>query len=411
LSDSKIESTVLMIFLDAFSKAYLSKEFTPFLHNLASEGISTTVKPIFAFRGIETTMFTGVWPSVHGSWTEFKLADDFRRTGKIRVLQWVIKILDTIPSDGLRAKSRFFVERYIFKIMYKTPNLMPPETISYFESTQLKETFESCSLNETATIFDVFRKKAISYVFIEPWIRGDKEVFSKAKKMIRKKGRHRFWYIKFSHLDHLGHRFGPEPSIFKDELLKIDSYVKDIVNLAKTKRDHLSVLIIADHGMSRVNSKVNIAERLSRLNSQMYRDYLVFVDSTLIRFWFFNETAMHEVSGVLDDLKCGHTLSAEEKKSLHIPVDPKYGELVFVLDEGFVNHPSFFNQKSEVKGMHGYAYSKTPESCPILIMNGIKTGDKPTKNDISYVDISHLILRSLFPGANHANDGLSGYLK
>jgi hypothetical protein len=148
-----------MIFIDAFSKAYLSEEYTPFLYNLASKGVSTTVKTIFAFRGIETTMFTGVWPNVHGSWTEFKLSKDFRQTRKFRILSGIFKILDILPYDGLIAKSRFFVERYLFRRIYKTPNVIPSEALPYFESTQIKETHEEGSLEGITTIFDVFRKK------------------------------------------------------------------------------------------------------------------------------------------------------------------------------------------------------------------------------------------------------------
>lgn len=411
MSNNESRNTVLMILLDAFSQAYLSKKYTPFLHSFANESISTTVKTIFAFRGIETTIFTGVWPNIHSVWTEFKLAEDSKQTDKIRIMQDLIKILDAIPSDNLRAKSRFFVERYLFRRKYKTPNVMPPEAIPYFKSTQLKETFEEGSLGTITTLFDVFRKKGIPYVWIEPWIRGDKEVFSKTKKIIRKNKLNRFWYMKFSHLDHLGHKFGPDPSKFKYELGKIDSYVEDIINLAKINRDNLSIIIVADHGMSRVHSKVDIANELSQLNSQMYKDYLVFIDSTLVRFWFFNEKAIREISSMLERLKCGHILSEEEKKSLHIPANPQYGELFFVLEEGFVNHPSFFNQKSEVKGMHGYAYSKTSESRPILIINGIETGEKSIKCGTNYVDISHFILHSLFPEVNYAYNGLYDYLE
>jgi predicted AlkP superfamily pyrophosphatase or phosphodiesterase len=400
-----------MIFLDAFSQTYLSKEFTPFLHSFASESTSTTIDTVFAFRGIETTMFTGVWPNVHGVWTEFKLAENFRKTVEIPIMQDMVKILDLMPSDNLRAKSRFFVERYLFRRKYKTLNVMPPKAIPYFESTQLEETYEKGSLGTITTIFDVFRKKGVPYVWIEPWIRGDKEVFNKTKKIIRKNRHNRFLYMKFSHLDHLGHKYGPQPSMFEDELGKIDSYVEDIINLAKIYRDTLSIIIVADHGMSQVHSKVNIADELSQLNSQMYNDYLVFIDSTLARFWFFNERAMNEISDMLERLKYGHVISPEEKKSLHIPADPQYGELFFVLDEGFINHPSFFNQKSEVKGMHGYAYSKTPESHPILIMNGIETGDNSINDEIYYVDISHFILRSLFPRIRYTNNGLSDYLE
>ncbi|MGI8832749.1 MAG: alkaline phosphatase family protein [Nitrososphaeraceae archaeon] len=55
-----------MVCIDAFSRAYISKEYTPFLSGLASRGVATSLSPLFAFRGIETTMFTGVWPEVHG---------------------------------------------------------------------------------------------------------------------------------------------------------------------------------------------------------------------------------------------------------------------------------------------------------------------------------------------------------
>jgi predicted AlkP superfamily pyrophosphatase or phosphodiesterase len=410
LSNNRNKNVLLMIFLDAFSQTYLSKKITPFLYSLANEGISTTVDTVFAFRGVETTMFTGVWPNVHGSWTEFKLAEDFTLNKKVRIMQGMIKTLDTIPSDGFRAKSRFFVERYLFKRMYSTPNIMPPQAIPYFKTTQLKETVEEGSLGEIPTIFDVFRKKGIPYHCFEPWIRGDKEVFNKAQKMIKKNEQNGFWYLKFSHLDHLGHKFGPDPTLFKGELIKIDNYVMDIVNLARKGKDNMSILIVADHGMSRVHSKVDIADELSRLHSRMYKDYLVFVDSTIARFWFFNDRAMHEVSDMLNSLKCGHVISAEEKEYLHIPLDVQYGELLFALDEGFVNHPSFFNQKSEVKGMHGYAYSKTPESRPILIIKGIRKTENLIKNGISHIDISCIIMSSFFPGANYTHNGLSGYL-
>ena len=65
---------------------------------------------------------------------------------------------------------------------------MPPAALPYFESSQLKETFEQRAVNQTTTIFDVFRQKGVQYVCIEPWIRGDKGVLDKAKKMINHYG-------------------------------------------------------------------------------------------------------------------------------------------------------------------------------------------------------------------------------
>lgn len=401
---------MLLILLDAFSRVYLSNKYTPFLCSLAENGISSTLDPLFVFRGIETTIFTGVWPNSHNVWTEFKLAQHTKNSKKDRLLQYIIRSLGVLPTDELKAKSRYFIERYLFKNFYRTLNLIPSTAMPYFETTQSKETVEKGAVGNVTTLFDVFREKGARYVLIEPWIWGDKGVLNKAKKMMNHNCRYNFWYLKFNHLDHLGHRFGPEPSMFKDQLIEIDKYVEQVVTLLQRKRHKLNVLILADHGMSKVRKTVNILEDLRQLRSQLYEDYIVFADSTMIRFWFFTERATHEISDFLQQIKCGHILSTTENKLLKIPLDPKYGETIFVVDEGYLVHPSFFHSRSEVKGMHGYAYSKTPEAFPILIMNNEMAKICPTNKEIKFVDIPHLVLHSLFPSSKRVNFGLSNYL-
>ena len=401
---------MLFILIDAFSQVYFSNKYTPFLCSLAGNGISSTLDPLFVFRGIETTIFTGVSPRVHDVWTEFKLAKSIKNSKKDRLLQHIIRSLEVLPTDGLRAKSRYFVERYLFKKFYKTLNLIPSTAMPYFETSQSKETVEKGAVGNVATLFDVFRGMGVQYVLIEPWVWGDKGVLNKAKKMINRNCRYDFWYLKFSHLDHLGHKFGPRPSRFKDQLTKIDRYVEQVVTLLKEKRLRLKVLVLADHGMSQVHEPVNILGDLHQLRSQLYEDYVVFADSTMLRFWFFTEKALCEVSDFLQEIKCGHTLSTREKRLLKIPLDPKYGEIIYVVDEGYLIHPSFFHSRSEVKGMHGYAYPKTPEASPILIMNDEMVVTFPTTKKVEYIDIPHLVLRSLFPNMKHVSSGLSSYL-
>jgi len=402
---------MLMILIDAFSQVYFSKTYTPFMHSLAENGISGTLDPMFAYRGIDTTIFTGVWPNVHNVWTEFKIAKKIRTDKKMRLMQAIVGSLDPLPTDRLRAMSTYFVERYLFKEFYKTPHVMPSSAIPYFESSQLKETFESGATNKLPTVFDVFRAKGATYTYIEPWIGGDKGVLSKAKKKISHCDSNDFWYIKFSHLDHLGHMFGPDPSAFDDQLIRIDKYVEDVVTLLRKKNQNLNVLIMSDHGMSKVNETLNILAELRKLRSRIYEDYLAFADSTMIRFWFFNEKAAFEISELMGQIKCGHTLTATEKELLKVPIDSKFGETIFALDEGYLLHPSFFSAKSEVKGMHGYAYPKTPEAFPTIIINGEITKLIPRNSRLTFIDIPHLILRSLFPQAKQAGLGLSSYME
>ncbi len=410
MSDSQPRNTVLLVLVDAFSQVYLSNKYTPFLCSLAEDGISRTLDPLFVFRGIETTLFTGVWPSVHNVWTEFKLAQNTRNSRKDHLLQQIIRSLQVLPTDELRAKSRYFVERYLFQSYYKTLNLVPPAAMPYFETSQSKETAQKEAVGNVRTLFDVFRDTDIQYRLIEPWIRGDKGVLDKAKKMINQNRRCDFWYVKFSHLDHLGHRFGPHPSRFKSQLNKVDGYVEQIVTLLKRGKGRLQVMILGDHGMSQVTKTENILEDLYQLESKLYQDYLVFADSTMIRFWFFTEKAIREIPDFLQQIKCGHILSTTEKKLLKIPLDPKYGEAIYVVDEGHLIHPSFFHSRSEPKGMHGYAYPKTPEAFPILIMDGEMAAVSPKDRRIRFIDVPHLVLRSLLPDIGQADFGLSSYV-
>ena len=410
LSGEYANRTTLLIFADAFSKAYFSKENTPFLYDMAQEGVVTYVEPLFAFRGMETTIFTGVWPSVHNVWTEFCLAQELRNREKDRLLQNVIRCINRLPTDEIRTKVRFFIERYLFRKYYKALNLIPANATPFFESSQTRETAEAKALGNVVTLFDVLRRLGIRFTINEPWILGDRGVFNKARRKINQDHEYGFWYLKFSVLDHMGHKFGPQPSAFKSELKKLDGYIEQTVTLLRRKRPNLRVLVLADHGMSKVCQAVNILGALDHLQSQIFKDYVAFVDSTMIRFWFFTKESRCEILDFLQQIKCGHVLTLGEKRLLKIPLDPKYGETIFVVDEGYVIHPDFFHSKSVVNGMHGYAYPKTSEALPILIMNKEMAETFQDKKQVKFTDISHLILSSIVPNPERASLGLPKYI-
>ena len=152
--------------------------------------------------------------------------------------------------------------------------------------------------------------------------------------------------------------------------------------------------------MSKVYNTIDILQDLSQLKSRMYTDYVAFVDSTMIRFWFFTKLAKQEICELLKQIKCGHILTDLEKNLLKVPLDLKYGEIIYVVDEGNIIHPCFFHSRSFVKGMHGYAYSKTPDAFPILLMNNEIAQSvrnfQPNKQ-FNYAQIAQLIIRSLIP--------------
>jgi hypothetical protein len=362
---------------------------------LSQDGTLLDLKPLFAYKGIETTIFTGVCPNVHNVWTEFCLEDKSISRKNFSLLSKMIKPTDLLPNDKSKIILRYAIERFLFQRPYNTPNLIPAAGMPYFIPSQQKRITEPRVLGNIKTLFDFLREKRLPFVFMEPSIWGDMEVYRKAKKLIEQNRRFHFWYLKFNHLDHLGHKLGPSPYTFKDQLTKIDSFAEEIITLLQKKDPKLKVLVLADHGMSEVRASIDILGRLEQLNSQIYKDYLTFADSTMIRFWFFNKKAQQEISAYLEHLKGGHILTNSEKELLKIPLDPKYGETIYVLDEGYIVHPCFFHSKSVIKGMHGYAYTKTPEASPILIMNDLITEFLDINKKFTYADLFKLILHSL----------------
>lgn len=390
MSSRQEKQVLLTILLDAFPKTYLSEKHTPFLYSIAQDGVLTHIEPLFAFKGIETTLFTGLWPNDHNVWTEFCLSDN-RVGGKNNtIFKSTIKLLDRLPMGESKSRIRYVIEKFVFKRSPKIPNLIPAEATSFFQASQRKPITESGAVGDKKTVFDNLREKGLRYFFIEPSISGDKGVVRQTKKLICTDPHINFWYLKLNHLDHMGHRHGPIPSLFSKQLETIDAFVEQIVTLLQRENPNLNVLILSDHGMSKVSKTVNILGGLKRLNSRLYKDYVGFADSTMIRFWFFSQEAKIEVCEHMKKLEHGHILSFSEKEALKIPLDQKYGQTIFAMDEGYIINPCFFHSKS-VNGMHGYAFPRTFDAQPILILNDKLAKNCQPRKQLTFADIAQLI--------------------
>src|SRR5205807_1945159 len=92
------------------------------------------------------------------------------------------------------------------------------------------------------------------------------------------------------------------------------------------------------------------------LGLKQQRDYLSVYDSTMARFWFFNDRAARSVSACLSNLPCGRIVPDEELRRLGVFFeDRRFGELIFLLHPGWLLSKSDFNGKGWMPiGMHGY---------------------------------------------------------
>jgi len=126
----------------------------------------------------------------------------------------------------------------------------------------------------------------------------------------------------------------------------------------------------------------------------MEKDYAVVYDSTMARFWFFNERARQQITDCLNEVPEGRILTDSELADLGtLFTDRRFGELIFLVKEGVLIVPSHMGQRP-IRGMHGYDPAEA-QSYAVLCTN-----QKTIPDEIAAIpDIYSLMTR----GADDAN--------
>jgi predicted AlkP superfamily pyrophosphatase or phosphodiesterase len=384
---------VLLILIDAFSYQYLNQEYTPFLSQMADDGALKPLAPMFAFRGIEATIFTGEWPPVHNVWTEFKLRTKHVHRVSSRLLSKGLGFLDKIGHERLSKFSRLGITMMSnLSIARLTPSMIPGKFLLVFEPSMRKQVWHPKSLR-VPTVFDWLRSRGERFVCMEriPPLLDDFGTVKRFERLILRQ-KPSFAWVKLNALDTAGHVNGPNVSLLREDLIQIDALTKELVESGHKAGLH-HVVVMSDHGMSFVKEWHDPQPLLDQLGA----DGIFFLDSTMARFWFQSQSQKEKSVDGLSSLPYGRILTSKEMAELKVPTDPTYGELIFALNEGHVFLPDFWNCRKKVKGMHGYAFPKSKSAVSFLLSNEVMAPFAPSKNKnvLEFSDIFPWIMRGL----------------
>jgi hypothetical protein len=148
-------------------------------------------------------------------------------------------------------------------------------------------------------------------------------------------------------------------------------YEKWIDQLLAAARRHyadIRLYIFSDHGMANCDELLDLRSMIQTLPLQMEKDYAAVYDSTMARFWFFNQRARWLVSEKLREVAQGRIVPDAELEQLHaLFTDRYFGELIFLVKEGVLIVPSDMGQRP-IRGMHGY-HPDDPQSYAVLCTN------------------------------------------
>jgi predicted AlkP superfamily pyrophosphatase or phosphodiesterase len=163
-----------------------------------------------------------------------------------------------------------------------------------------------------------------------------------------------FAFIYWPELDGLLHRVGNQSPEVPVKLRQYEQWIKRLLAAAQAHYQEVRLYVFSDHGMANCHELLDLRSRIESLHARMARDYVVVYDSTMARFWFFNERARHEISECLRQVPQGHIMPDDELKELRAFFPDRYfGELIFLVQEGVLIVPSHMGERP-LRAMHGY---------------------------------------------------------
>ena len=344
----------LFILLDGLRKDYVCASTMPFLFELQQRSTCAEVIETFAFQTRPSYM-AGLHPeqSLIANMFEYSPQQSPFRIGRF-LPTWAIpkgskaeRVVRHFLSVWARRVERH--RSHTASCIYCTTAQVPLDFLPYFGFSEKRQIHEPNSLPQPG-LFDLLRRQNIDWLWAGyPLDHGTTEnILAKYQQASRSQ----FCYLHFSELDWVGHQYGPDSAEIRECAAKLDEVLNRIF---AEQPEPFNFIVFGDHGMVQVEQEIDFYQVQQHVPLRPKRDYLYFLDSTQVRFWFFNERARQRIIDVWSDVAGGHFLTESEQTELHIRFpDNRFGDACFMAHGGMMFLPNFFQGRQPIVGMHGY---------------------------------------------------------
>lgn len=229
---------------------------------------------------------------------------------------------------------------------------VPFDVMQYFDYLEKRDYFVPNGILKTDTIFDWCVENNVTY-YCSNWRKNETSIL-KDNQFEISQGKIKFSYLYLPNLDSVMHKYGPEGPEVEKKIRWLEQQVLDTWKLAERVYDDVSLYVISDHGMAPVHDSIDLIRKVEETGLQYGKDYISFYDSTMARFWFKNRNAEETITRLLNSIREGRIVSEEELREMHVYFeDHRFGELIFLMDEGILINPSYMGIQV-IPGMHGY---------------------------------------------------------
>lgn len=328
----------------------------PHRHKLESVfGYSSTCVP---------SIVSGRWPDEHRNWCYF-IHDP--KNSPFRFLRWLKALPKAVTSRRFfrRWLTKLVKHRLGFKGYFDLYNI-PFEHIDQFDFTEKNSPLQPRGMNRGENIFDTLVQKGVPHFVSDP--NQSEEANRDALSAHLKAGDIDFAFMYWAGLDGLLHRVGNDSPEIPAKLRVYEQWIEALHQQTSEHYDEVKLHVFSDHGMANCDEHLDLKARIEQLPLQFGRDYAVVYDSTMARFWFFNDAARQQISRLLAEVPQGRILPESELQSLRAHFDDhQFGELIYLVKEGVLIVPSHMGERP-IRAMHGY-HPHDPHSYATLFTN------------------------------------------
>lgn len=356
----------VFILIDALRSDYMTFENMPFLYNMAYRSIYVKrVIPSFGYCE-RTEIFTGMKPDKSGNFTAIGY-DELRSEYKN------FRIPFSVLGFWEQFDTKKYLRRILKRLLQNSAKKMQLYQIPFTDIHKFRLTEDYYSHYEKGafckeSFFDVARhekKQIITEAFTAI---GEKSKLSSSDEKIQfvyNQRREKFHclLLYISAIDSMGHLHTDKPSVMRAELKKIDRLIESIYT-SFSAEEKTCFLILGDHGMEPVLDIIDVESELCKINLKKSKDYDVFLDSTVARFWIKSKKS----KDILNEMLCsgvfkekGTLIDQQTADLLHIPYKAQnergellYGDLIWAANNGILISPDYFNRGKVITGMHSY---------------------------------------------------------
>lgn len=332
------------------------EELAPHRHRLESVfGYSSTCVP---------SIVSGRWPEEHRNWCYFVHSPEASPFRFLRWLKWLPKAI-TSRRIFRRWLTKVAKKKLGFKGYFDLYNI-PFEHIDQFDFTEKKSPLQPKGMNRGSNIFDTLVEQKVPHFVSDP--NQSEEANRDALAAHLEAGDINFAFMYWAGLDGLLHQVGNDSSEVPARLRVYEQWIGYLHEQARHHYDEVNLYVFSDHGMANCDVHLNLKAVIEKLPLTFGRDYAVVYDSTMARFWFFNEEARQKITDALTAVPEGRILPEAELKELRAHFDDhQFGEMIFLVQEGVLIVPSHMGERP-IRAMHGY-HPHAPHSYASLLTN------------------------------------------